>query len=57
MEECKIKVGDQIEFIDSEGKKIATETVEKIFWQYGRTNVKLKESKWDHHFWGIQVVS
>jgi len=57
MEECVIKAGDLIEFVDTEGHTIASETVEEIFWQYGRTKVKLKDSKYDHHFWGIMVVS
>ncbi|GAG19762.1 unnamed protein product [marine sediment metagenome] len=57
MDECIIKVGDQIIFVDTEGKTISTETVEEIFRQYGRIQVKCKEKTHDHHFWGIQVVS
>jgi len=57
MEEYTIKVGDRVTFIDPEGKNISQETVEEIFVQSGRINVKCKQKTYDHRIWGFQIIS
>lgn len=56
MKETKIKVGDYLTFVDSEGKDVCTEIVEEIFSQYGAVQIKCKKSTYDHHFWGLKIV-